>query len=165
MQSISSYTSPKHRKKLQRRLRSNDPYNDFEEWNIPRGLGYGKNFYAPQTLITDNSYWNVTTKRTYKELHDYYKPLDFYNPYGYYSTYYSNVYYDGYGYNFYYGNTGYYEYSRPPNKIVIIPFEPVDFLQVFAGMVLFLAFYSVIAYKSSKKVSSANTKDLQGGPS
>lgn len=65
-------------------------------------------------MTSYNKYWDVTNKRTYKELLKYYKPDTYHNPKGYYSNNYQEIYYDGYGYNFYYGNYGYYEYSRPP---------------------------------------------------
>ena len=66
--------------------------------------------------MSENEYWNSTTKRTYNELYNYYRPEDFEASVGYYSHYYKGVYYDGYGYNFYNGKYGYYEFSMPPQR-------------------------------------------------
>lgn len=118
----------------------------FEDFNIPKGLGYGKNYYSPLPVKSYNEYWDVTTKRTYKELEDYFRPDDYYNPYGYYSTYYQEKFYDGYGYNFYYGNTGYYEYSRPPVTPVMIKFDIVEFIYVFGYLMAIIIVYALITY-------------------
>jgi hypothetical protein len=110
-------TNTKSRRLNEHELVDIDPYMKFEEFKIPKNLGYGKNYYAPQTAVTTQKSWNATAERTYDELDNYFRPTDFYNSKGYYSNYYKEDYFDGYGYNFYYGNTGYYEYSRPPQAL------------------------------------------------
>ena len=106
-----------------------------------------------------NEYWNPTTQKTYHELYNYYRPDDFYNPAGYTSNYYRATYYDGYGTNFYYGNSGYYEYSRPPALPKIVPFEILEFLKVFAGMIFVLIVYSYLYYRILTKEKKPKKKN------
>ena len=75
--------------------------------------GYGKRYYYPQLATYENEYWDSTYKRTYNDLENYYKNLEYFNAKGYYSSYYDHTYYDGYGFNYYTGSYGYYEFSMP----------------------------------------------------
>ena len=119
-----------------------------------KGNGYGKSYYAPQIITHTSSSWNAEYQRTYKELHNYFRPDNFFNEDGYYSKTYAHTYYDGYGYNFYNGNTGYYEYSRPPPKIEGGNWSVSSFLITLGGFVLLLGIYSWVYYYFETKEKS-----------
>ena len=69
-----------------RRLGSDDAV--FSSTGLPPGLGYGRNYYAPQIITSYNEYWNADKGETKYELYDYFRPENFYQAGGYYSPYY-----------------------------------------------------------------------------
>ena len=103
-----------------------------------KGFGYGKYYIGPQAVTYENEYWNPMEKKTYSELHQYYKSPEFFNEEGYYSAEYQTKYYDGYGLNHYYGNFGYYEYSRAPTKPSTLKWSLGKFASFYGGMILIL---------------------------
>jgi hypothetical protein len=96
-------------------------------------------------VVRANSYYDVSSAKTYKPLYVYYLPPDYYNEEGYYSETYSLKYYDGYGYNFYYGEYGYYEYSVNPSDVTKGK-RFSTFLISGAALYLVLIFPSLVAY-------------------